>query len=85
MRKMILAAGLLVCTTAAGADPYPWCSQNKSGIGGGTNCYFMTLDQCQAAIAGTGVNCQRNMFYDGKPVRTPEDGKQRPKNRNRDS
>jgi hypothetical protein len=85
MRELILAAGLLLCTTAADADPYPWCAQNKSGTGTGSNCSFMTFEQCQAAIVGTGVFCHRNTLYDGKPARTPEDGNaaRRSRNRNR--
>ncbi len=86
MRKFILAAGLLVCASAAQADPYPWCAQYGGGrSGGASNCYFKTIQQCRAAVSGVGGFCRPNMFYDGKPVRTPEDaygqGQRRPRYR----
>ena len=55
------------------ADPYRWCAQYGGKLGA-TNCYFVTLEQCRAAISGNGGFCNPNNFYDGRPVRTPEDG-----------
>jgi|ERR1043166_544790 len=61
--------------TPAHADPYKWCADYRGGRGGGgTNCYFKTFEQCQASVSGVGGFCRVNGFYDGKPVRTPEDG-----------
>jgi hypothetical protein len=59
----------------ARADPYRWCAVYAGGDlgGGGSNCYFLTLEQCRAAISGMGGFCEPNQFYDGQPVRTPED------------
>ena len=60
----------------AKADPYRWCAVyggNDTG-GGGSNCYFITLEQCRAAISGMGGSCEPNQFYDGRPVTTPGDG-----------
>jgi hypothetical protein len=48
----------------AQADPYRWCAQ-YSGRGGPTNCYFMTIGQCQAAVSGVGGFCRPNPFYTG--------------------
>lgn len=48
----------------ARADPYRWCAY-YSGRSGGTNCYFMTLGQCRAAISGVGGVCRLNPFYTG--------------------
>lgn len=79
MRKLILTAGLVVAglpilASEASADPYKWCALYNAGRGGGAqNCYFVTWDQCQAAVSGVGGFCMENQFYDGKPVRTPED------------
>jgi hypothetical protein len=74
MRKLMLAAGLMLLgATAAQADPYKWCAQYSGRSGGGTNCYFMTIQQCQAAISGIGGFCRRNNFYDGRAQRTPEE------------
>lgn len=53
---------------AAPADPYPWCAVYGLGDeGGSSNCYFMTLEQCRAAISGAGGFCSRNTFYNPKP------------------
>jgi Protein of unknown function (DUF3551) len=62
----------------AKADPYRWCAQYGGNTGGGgTNCYFLNLEQCRAAISGSGGYCVPNSFYDGRPVVTPEDASQR--------
>jgi hypothetical protein len=68
MRKTLLLAGLLLSTafaTPAQADPYQWCAEYGGGRGGGTNCYFVTYRQCQAAISGNGGFCRQNGFYTG--------------------
>jgi hypothetical protein len=66
---------------AARADPYRWCALYGGGDmgGGGANCYFITLQQCQWAISGNGGFCEPNQFYDGRPVVTPEDRVRQPK------
>jgi hypothetical protein len=70
MRKFALI-GLLLCgaTGAADADQYRWCAEYGGGRGGGTNCYFVTLEQCRAAVSGNGGFC-RESFYDGRPAVT---------------
>jgi hypothetical protein len=59
---------LLVGSTfnAARADPYPWCAVLNMGDAA-YNCYFMTLQQCQATVSGIGGSCEPNQFYDGRP------------------
>jgi uncharacterized protein DUF3551 len=59
----------------ARADPYKWCAVYSGGDtgGGGSSCYFWTIEQCRAAVSGVGGFCAQNNFYDGKPVVTPED------------
>jgi Protein of unknown function (DUF3551) len=64
---------------SAAADPYRWCAMYRAK--GATNCYFVTLAQCQAAISGVGGFCQPNNFYDGRPVVTAEDGIRRSRSR----
>jgi len=66
-----LSASVSAATAQTKYDPYPWCAEYGAGRGGdvGTNCYFMTLDQCRAAISGNGGFCRRNTFYTG-PVET---------------
>jgi hypothetical protein len=59
----------------AHADPYRWCAQY--GGRGATNCYFISLEQCRAAISGNGGFCAPNNFYDGRPVMASEYGPRR--------
>jgi len=41
----------------------------QGGGSGGRNCGFMTLEQCRAAVSGTGGFCEPNPFYKGpEPV-----------------
>jgi hypothetical protein len=72
MRITILTTlAALVATATAGAakaDPYRWCAQ-YGGRSGATNCYFMTLGQCRAAVSGTGGFCRPNTFYTGSDER----------------
>jgi hypothetical protein len=59
----------------ANADPYRWCAEYSGGRGGGgRNCYFVTWQQCRAAVSGVGGFCSPNPFFDGRAVVTPEDG-----------
>ena len=82
MRLLVGTLATLLITLAidsgqnsANADPYRWCAMYRAK--GATNCYFVTLQQCQAAIAGMGGFCQPNNFYDGRPVLTAEDSLRR--------
>ncbi len=67
----VLGAGLLC--QPANADPYQWCAVYSGDRGGAENCYFVTIEQCRAAVSGVGGFCRVNGFYDGQPVRTPGD------------
>jgi hypothetical protein len=66
----------------AQADPYPWCAvYGGMGGGGGTNCYMRSYEECLVQISGIGGFCQRNPFYDGRPVVTPGEPRRRVKRR----
>ena len=68
MRLAIVAFAALIAgslTDHAKADPYRWCAEYGGGRGGGTNCYFMTIQQCRAAVSGNGGFCRPNTFYTG--------------------
>lgn len=83
--RVVLAALTLfsvgIVSQPAQADPYRWCAEMGGGRGGGySSCSFITWEQCQAHIHGLGGFCVINQFYDGQPVRTPED---RPVHRSR--
>jgi len=65
---LILFAGGSSAATAQKVDPYPWCAEYGTGSAdGGTNCYFMTYEQCMAALSGNGGFCRHNLFYSGAP------------------
>jgi hypothetical protein len=72
MRMMLAALALLFAGTAldsAQADPYRWCAvYGGSEFGGSSNCYFITLEQCRAAVSGNGGFCTINQFYTGDSV-----------------
>ena len=74
-----VALGAGVATDRAQADPYRWCAQYGPSDDGGTNCYFVTLEQCRAAISGIGGYCVPNNFYSGTP--TSEDGPRQSRSR----
>lgn len=76
MRLTLFAAiaslAMLAAPGAAAADPYRWCAVlGGSSDDAGTNCYFVTLEQCRATVSGVGGFCTVNQFYDGRPVVTP--------------
>jgi hypothetical protein len=87
MRKTLFAAAAVTAallSQPANADPYRWCAvYGGFRSGGSESCYFMTWAQCQAQVSGVGGFCRHNMFYDGRPVRTPEDHYDRPRRRSR--
>jgi len=78
-----LALGAFASADSAKADPYRWCAQYGASDDLGTNCYFVTLEQCRAAISGNGGFCTPNNFYNGAAVTTPEDGTRRSRHRAR--
>lgn len=69
MRRMLLAMSVLsvgLLSQSAHADPYRWCAEYGGARGGGTNCYFVTRQQCEWAISGNGGFCRVNGFYTGE-------------------
>jgi hypothetical protein len=81
MRYLVATLGSLVvilATNTANADPYRWCAQYTGrGLGGSSNCYFMTLAQCQAAVSGVGGFCRPNPYYTGPEEKRPRRSKRR--------
>jgi hypothetical protein len=50
-------------------DPYPWCAVYSGDGAGGTNCGFLTIEQCRATVSGIGGFCAPNQFYNpGRPT-----------------
>ena len=56
MVAVVAAASVFFTAGATRADPYKWCAVDNSG--GGTNCGFVTLEQCRATISGKGGSCE---------------------------
>jgi hypothetical protein len=78
----VLAGGALLGATESRADPYRWCADYGGGDnGGGTNCGFVTLQQCMATVSGIGGFCRENPFYDGIPFDRAPAPKRKPKRR----
>jgi len=66
---MLMLLPAVFWSGGAKADPYAWCAEySGGGLGGSSNCYFKTLDQCQATIAGVGGTCSPNPWYTGPAV-----------------
>jgi hypothetical protein len=66
MTKLVFT--LVVLAIGASAVParaevqYPWCAEYRRYVGG-TNCGFVTYQQCLATISGIGGYCYRNPAY----------------------
>ena len=56
-----LALGTLAAPAAAQTN-YPWCSNFADGFGG-TNCGFVSYEQCMATVRGSGGYCDKNDTY----------------------
>src|ERR1700686_1395739 len=52
---VVAAASMFFAVGVASADPYKWCAVES---GGGTNCGFVTIEQCRATISGRGGFCE---------------------------
>ena len=70
MRLLLFMLGIWVVLLSIGmraeAQNYPWCAY-YSGRSGGTNCGFMTFQQCMDTARGFGSNCQPNTQYRPPP------------------
>ena len=63
----VLAAPTLFAPPSA-LDPYPWCAIYSGDGSGGTNCGFLTIQQCRDTVSGIGGFCAPNQFYNPKPA-----------------
>ena len=76
MRFACIVLSALVGTALLGStpafsmpyDPYPWCAVYGGRGGGGTNCGFLTIEQCRATVRGIGGFCAPNQFYNPRPA-----------------
>ena len=63
----VVTLGTLEAATPARAQG-TWCA-TYSGMAGGTNCGFYTLDQCRAAVSGVGGVCSPSPWVTSPPPR----------------
>ena len=79
MSNLVCKAALVVVTLAstAAAAPYakaevqyPWCAEYRQAHGG-TNCGFVSYQQCLATISGVGGLCYPNPAYPPPRARSP--------------
>jgi hypothetical protein len=72
MRKLMMSACCVAALTAAAlvgasaghAQEYPWCAE-YGGNHGGTNCGFVSYQQCLASLSGNGGSCTANPLFRG--------------------
>ena len=72
LKWLLPAVAILVLTTGpVAAQNYPWCANFADGAG--TNCGFVTEQQCMTTIAGSGGYCSSNNLYQASaaPARRP--------------
>jgi len=67
---LAVTAAAIVSGTPAKAQNYPWCAQYK-GLGGATNCGFVSFEQCLATVSGIGGFCMLNNTYQPSPRLRP--------------
>jgi len=62
---IVLACSSLLEVRPSYAEIYrPWCAVYQGNRGGGTNCGFISYQQCMmTAGPGTGASCVQNPWY----------------------
>jgi Protein of unknown function (DUF3551) len=58
-----ISVGIIGIENRAEAQNYPWCAIYGGGMGGATNCGFITFEQCMETARGLGSLCQPNTQY----------------------
>jgi hypothetical protein len=65
---LAICVGIIGTGKRAEAQNYPWCAIYGDGAaGGGTNCGFITFQQCMETARGLGSLCQPNTQYQPPP------------------
>ena len=60
---LVIGVGLISTGNRAKAQNYPWCAIYSGKAGGGTNCGFISFEQCMDTARGLGSFCQPNAQY----------------------
>jgi len=61
--SLVIGVGLISTGNRAEAQNYPWCAIYSGKAGGGTNCGFVSFEQCMDTARGLGSFCQPNTQY----------------------
>jgi hypothetical protein len=70
---LALLASAVTLAAPARAQNYPWCAIYSGGAaGGGTNCGFVSFEQCMATAIGLGSFCYRNTQFVPPPGPHPQ-------------
>ena len=60
----VIGAATIGAVAPAQAQNYPWCAYYGMGEdGGGTNCGFVSYEQCMTTLSGLGGFCTPNNQY----------------------
>ena len=60
---LVIGVGLISTGNRAEAQNYSWCAIYSGKAGGGTNCGFVSFEQCMDTARGLGSFCQPNTQY----------------------
>jgi hypothetical protein len=78
MRLLLIIVGAFAAIVwiqkPAEARDYPWCAFYDDKDGGFSNCGFVTIEQCRAAVSGVGGSCGVNPGYQPSPESSPLTG-----------
>ncbi|MGM4889282.1 DUF3551 domain-containing protein [Tardiphaga sp. 20_F10_N6_6] len=55
---IVASASMVFVTTQSEAKGRVWCAKSQSR---GTDCSYDTIDQCRAAVSGTGASCRKRV------------------------
>jgi hypothetical protein len=73
LAAVAIGAAMVGAAAPAQAQNYPWCAYYAMGEdGGGTNCGFVSYEQCMATLSGMGGFCIQNNQY--RPPAGPSGG-----------
>jgi hypothetical protein len=55
---VVATASMMFAATQSEARGRAWCAKSQSR---GTDCSYDTIEQCRAAVSGTGASCRKRV------------------------
>lgn len=55
---LVASASMVIVTAQSEAKGREWCARSQSR---GVDCSYDTIDQCRAAVSGTGASCRKRV------------------------